>query len=72
LFVEIDGMSSLDGDELQTQTAEIHISGLGSADVRVAEVLTVEIDGAGSVNYYGSPEVHRQVDGLGSVNQVEE
>jgi hypothetical protein len=71
LKAQIDGLGSLNAEGLSTQVAEIHISGLGSAELRVAQELTVEIDGAGSVNYHGSPEVHQQVDGLGSVNKVD-
>jgi hypothetical protein len=72
LKAEIDGLGSLNAEGLSTQIAEVHISGLGSAELRVAQELTVEIDGAGSVNYHGSPVVHQQVDGVGSVNQVED
>ena len=70
LYAQIDGLGSVEAEGLATQTAEVHISGLGSAEVRVAQDLTVEIDGAGSVTYYGSPELHQQVDGLGSVNRA--
>lgn len=72
LRAQIDGLGSLRAEGLAAQTAEVHISGLGSAEVRVAQDLTVEIDGAGSVSYHGSPEVHQQVDGLGSVNRAGE
>lgn len=71
LKAEIDGLGSLNAAGLSTQIAEVHISGLGSADLRVAQELTVEIDGAGSVNYHGSPVVHQQVDGLGTVNKAD-
>ena len=72
LNVRLDGLGSLDAEALSAQTAEVHISGLRSADLRVAQELTVEIDGAGSVNYHGSPQVRQQVDGLGSVNQIDD
>lgn len=70
LYAQIDGLGSVKAEGLATQTAEVHISGLGSAEVRVAQDLTVEIDGAGSVTYHGSPELHQQVDGLGSVKRA--
>ena len=70
LYVKIDGLGSVEAEGLATQTAEVHISGLGSAEVRVSQDLIVEIDGAGSVTYHGSPELHEQVDGLGSVNRA--
>ncbi len=72
LYVDIDGMSSVNAEALAAQRAEVHISGLGSADVRVADDLIIEIDGAGTVNYHGSPEVHQEVDGLGSVNRIDD
>lgn len=72
IYAEVDGVGSVQAEGLAAQMGEIHMSGLASAEVRVAQVLTVEIEGAGSVTYHGSPELHQHVDGLGSVKQAED
>ena len=69
LTINISGFGSFNGKELQTQTAEIRLSGAGSATTRVAEKLDAEISGAGSINYYGSPDVTKQLSGVGGVTR---
>jgi hypothetical protein len=68
--VNISGFGGFNGKDLKTNTADINISGAGSATVAVEEKLDASISGAGSINYYGSPEVTKDVAGLGSVRQA--
>ncbi|HZW04920.1 MAG TPA: head GIN domain-containing protein [Anaerolineaceae bacterium] len=68
LTVSIPGSGNFDGENLRSRTANVTISGLGSANVWVVDNLQVEISGAGSVDYYGSPSVQEEVNGLGRVN----
>lgn len=70
LNVTISGFGSFDSPNLKTQTANVRISGAGSATVRVEESLDASISGAGSVNYYGSPSVTQAISGAGDVKQV--
>jgi hypothetical protein len=70
LEVHIAGVGNFDGRELAAKTAEVTISGLGSATLWVTETLNAGISGSGSINYYGSPVVHKVISGLGTVNQM--
>lgn len=70
LNADISGLGSFEGQNLAVQTAQVDISGAGSATLWVKDQLTADISGLGSVNYYGSPQVQKDVSGLGSVNKV--
>ena len=67
--VNISGFGSFEGEDLQSQTASINISGAGSATIWVEDELDANISGAGSINYYGSASVTKNVSGVGSVNR---
>jgi hypothetical protein len=70
ITINISGFGDYKGEELQSQTAEVHISGAGSADVWAVETLDAVISGAGSVNYIGSPTVKQSISGAGSIKQI--
>ena len=70
--VFISGLGDFNGTKLQSQTAEVQISGAGTATLRVEDELTAKISGAGTVNYYGSPAVHETISGAGAVNKMED
>lgn len=72
LTLTISGFGSFNSPDLSTQTADVRISGAGSATLRVEESLNASISGAGSVNYYGSPSVTRAISGAGEVKQIKE
>jgi hypothetical protein len=65
--VQLAGLGRYEGEELQSATASVDVSGAGSAAVWVTETLDASLTGVGSVNYYGDPEVTSQTSGLGSV-----
>lgn len=67
--LNISGFGSFDGKELHNQTADIDLSGAGSATVWVDDELDAQISGAGSINYYDSPEVTKHISGVGSVSK---
>jgi hypothetical protein len=71
LGLDISGFGSFNGEQLHGQTANVDLSGAGTATVWVDEQLDAEISGAGSVNYYGSANVRQRIYGLGSVNHIE-
>jgi hypothetical protein len=68
--VDISGLGSFQGGNLACQTADVNLSGVGSATVWVKSSLTASVSGTGSVKYYGSPSVQRQVSGLGSISSL--
>lgn len=68
--VIISGFGDFDGANLQSLTADVQISGAGTATVRVEDELTARVSGAGTVNYYGSPTVHETISGAGAVNKI--
>lgn len=70
--VFISGLGDFNGTKLQSRTAEVQISGAGTATLRVKDELTAKISGAGTVNYYGSPAVHETISGAGAVNKMED
>ena len=68
--LNISGFGSFDGRNLKTNTADVNMSGAGSATLWVAEKLDASLSGVGSVNYYGSPSVTKQVSGVGSISRL--
>jgi len=68
--ITISGFGSFDAPELTSTTADVRITGAGSAVLRVEKALTATVSGAGSVDYYGSPKVEKNISGAGSVNRA--
>ncbi|MEP6698520.1 MAG: DUF2807 domain-containing protein [Verrucomicrobiota bacterium] len=71
LLASMTGASRLEAASLQTQTAELSISGAGRAEVAVSDTLKVAISGAGKVIYSGNPTIEKRISGAGSVKQRE-
>ncbi|HUH96272.1 MAG TPA: DUF2807 domain-containing protein [Anaerolineales bacterium] len=69
LKVDLSGVGFFHGADLLSRTAEVQVSGTGSAAVHPKDRLTAEVSGLGSVNYYGNPSITKQVSGLGGVVQ---
>ena len=63
-------MLGFNGEDLHSQSANIDISGAGSATTWVDDTLNAQISGAGSITYYGKANVSKQVSGLGSVSHA--
>jgi len=57
LDVLVSGVGSYKGSNLQSDSAQITLSGAGSAVVWATQNLDVNISGVGSVSYYGDPTV---------------
>lgn len=70
LDARLSGAGSLRAAGLQSQTAHVILSGVGSAEVAVAQSLNAALSGAGSVRYHGSPQVVQNVSGMGRVSQA--
>ncbi len=58
-------------DHLQSDRADIEISGAGSARVDVKEKLDARISGSGTIHYKGKPIVVMSVSGAGKVKSME-
>jgi len=69
--VNIAGVGSYAGDNLDSAEATVSIAGTGSATVHVRDALDVTIEGTGSVNYIGDPQVHQNINGVGTVTRVQ-
>jgi hypothetical protein len=68
--VRLTGVGRYQAFGLESQQANITISGAGDAEVWANETLDVTISGVGNVRYYGSPKVSRDVGGLGRIQSM--
>jgi hypothetical protein len=68
--IRISGTGKVEAWALDSQVADVHISGSGDLMLKVSEKLDVSISGSGSVRYLGSPKVNQSISGSGSVRQV--
>jgi len=64
------GSGTYDGHDLQSKSAEVNLSGSGSATVRVSDTLDASVNGSGSVHYIGDPKVTAQDHGSGEIAKV--
>jgi hypothetical protein len=67
----LSGLGDFNAADLQSNKADIELSGMGGATVRVEEELAATITGAGSIQYFGHPHVKQSVNGAGSVKPAE-
>lgn len=68
LDVDISGSGRFMGEELESATARVSVSGSGQADVVVSEELDAAVSGSGAIRYSGDPSrVREEVSGSGSV-----
>jgi len=68
--IMLSGAGSYQAGRLDSSTAVVNLSGIGSATVWVHDSLDARLSGTGSIEYYGSPRVSQAVSGLGSVRQL--
>ena len=68
--VVLTGAGDYDAADLESEKAEVVLTGLGKATVWATETLDIEISGAGKVSYYGDPKVTQNVSGLGNVKSL--
>ena len=67
----LSGLGDFNAADLESKKADIELSGMGGATVRVEEELAATITGAGSIQYFGHPHVEQSVNGAGSVKPAE-
>lgn len=63
----VSGSGNLHAFDLESQTADITISGSGSAEVTVLDRMDVRISGSGDVYYRGNPTIDSRISGSGKV-----
>jgi hypothetical protein len=63
--VSLTGAGSYRAPQLESQKAQVRLTGVGSATLWAIQELSVTIQGVGSVEYYGSPAVQQSITGLG-------
>ena len=68
--IDIPGAGSINFGDLQIQTADTTISGVGSATIWVTDQLTGNISGAGNVSYYGDPQTNIESTGIGQFKSL--
>lgn len=67
----LSGLGDFNAADLESKKADIELSGMGGATVRVEEELAATITGAGSIQYFGNPHVEQSINGAGSVKPAE-
>jgi hypothetical protein len=68
--VDLSGAGSYEAENLQSQDAEVLLSGAGSATVWVEKTLKATVTGAGSIKYKGSPSVEQTTSGIGDIKPL--
>lgn len=63
------GTAHVDAKKLQSDIANVHISGASELSLSVSKLLSAKISGVGNVIYYGEPQVNQEVYGLGKLIQ---
>ena len=68
--VELSGGGGYEAADLRSQSAQVNLTGAGSAKVWVEQQLTALVSGAGTIAYKGEPQVEQTISGLGSVKPM--
>ena len=67
--VTLSGAGSYRATGLESDRAEVHVTGAGKAFVNARTSLAVEISGAGVVEYLGNPKLQQDISGVGKVRR---
>ncbi len=65
--ISITGAGNLHAFDLITETTTVNLTGVGSVEVNVSQLLEVTIAGSGSVYYKGYPTIIQNITGTGSL-----
>ncbi|MCL2266376.1 MAG: DUF2807 domain-containing protein [Treponema sp.] len=68
--LNLTGAGDISALSLQTNTAEIFMSGAGSIKISCAQTLNINASGAGSIEYSGSPRISQNTGGFVSIKQI--
>jgi len=69
LTADISGVGDFDGRDLECETVEVHVSGVGDASVYASQSVDASVSGIGSISVYGSPsQVEKSSSFLSSIS----
>ena len=68
--IKISGAGNYKAGDLQSQEADVVVSGLGDTTLWVEDELSVVISGGGNIDYYGNPHTSRTISGLGNLRNL--
>ncbi len=64
----ISGSGDVKAPDLQTETCDLQISGMGNAEIDVKDHLDISISGMGNIKYKGSPTLDQHISGMGKIS----
>lgn len=70
--ISIKGGANIDGLDLKTDKAIIHIEGAGNVSINASDVLDASLKGVGQILYKGNPKLRDSIDGLGKIEKLKE
>ncbi|WP_129714740.1 head GIN domain-containing protein [Pedobacter sp. SYP-B3415] len=70
LVVDLSGSGAAYLENLDSEKAEVQISGSGSLHCRISDLLKARISGSGDVYYYGNPTVDSRISGSGKTRKM--
>jgi hypothetical protein len=68
--IALTGAGAYDAADLESETADVEVTGVGKATVWASEQLDIKLSGAGTVEYYGDPRVTEDITGVGRVRRL--
>jgi hypothetical protein len=68
--VDLSGAGGYEAVELQSQDAEVMVSGAGSAKVWAEKTLKATVTGIGSIKYKGDPAIEQENSGIGDIKPL--
>jgi len=69
LDVNLEGAGHVNASELQSETVNFKIEGVGTGSVFASKELNAKLQGVGKILYRGNPVVYKSIEGLGSVSK---
>lgn len=67
LEINNSGATSFEGFDFTANSCQVEVSGVGSVEVTVVDLLSGTLSGVGNIHYKGSPELNVSISGVGSV-----
>ena len=72
LVLKAKGVGAIDTRELDAQSVDASLEGVGSVSVRASKLLNAKVQGIGSLTYYGKPaQVTKSVEGIGGIRAAD-
>ena len=71
-MLKAEGVGAVNAKQLEAQSVDASLQGVGSVSVRATESLNAKVEGLGSLSYYGKPaQVRQSAEGIGSIRAAE-